>query len=70
MTGFPPPQPAEWPRCAPEEGGLDSDRLAAAVRHAARHETPWLRVALDRDPCSAHARFPEANFGLMTTRSR
>ena len=23
MTGFPPPQPAEWPRRAPDDPGLD-----------------------------------------------
>src|SRR6516164_1163907 len=69
MTGFPPPQPAEWPRWAPEDAGLDADRLAAAVRHAARHETPWLRD-LARMVASDFAECPPWNETLGPVRPR
>jgi CubicO group peptidase (beta-lactamase class C family) len=43
MSYFPPPETAEWTRRAPAALGLDPGPLAAAARHAARHETPWAR---------------------------
>src|SRR5271169_4714873 len=43
MIDFPPPHPADWPRCSPADAGLDVDTVAAAARHAAEHETPWQR---------------------------
>ena len=69
MTGFPPPQLAEWPRCAPEDAGLDPDRVAAAVRHAARHETRWLRD-LARMVTSDFAERPPWNECLGPVRPR
>jgi CubicO group peptidase (beta-lactamase class C family) len=43
MTDFPLPHPADWPRCAPAEAGLDAAPVAAAARRAAERETPWQR---------------------------
>ncbi len=43
MTYFPPPHPGAWTRAIPGEVGLDPDALAAAVRQAGEHETPWAR---------------------------
>jgi hypothetical protein len=65
MTDFPPPQPAEWPRCAPEDAGLDADRLAAAVRH----EKPWLRD-LALMVASNFAESPPWNESLGSVRRR
>ncbi|MBV8890104.1 MAG: serine hydrolase [Alphaproteobacteria bacterium] len=43
MTYVPPPYPQPWEYRDPADAGLDPARLAAAVRHAAEHETPWPR---------------------------
>jgi CubicO group peptidase (beta-lactamase class C family) len=43
MTYFPPPHPDRWERTTPSEVGLDPATLAAAVRDAGEHETPWGR---------------------------
>ena len=69
MTLFPPPQPALWPRSAPEDAGLDADRLAAAVRHAGCHETPWL-YDLARMVASDFAERPPWNACLGPVRRR
>jgi CubicO group peptidase (beta-lactamase class C family) len=69
VTCFPPPPPAAWPKSAPADAGLDADRLAAAVRHAARHETPWLRD-LARMVASDFAERPPWNETLGPVRPR
>jgi CubicO group peptidase (beta-lactamase class C family) len=43
MSFFPPPDPAGWDHSPADKAGLDPERLAAAARHAAQHETPWQR---------------------------
>ena len=43
MIAFPPPHPARWPTRSPVEAGLDPAGVAAAMAHAAEHETPWKR---------------------------
>ncbi len=43
MTTFPPPHPARWRTRSPVEAGLDPAGVAAAMAHAAEHETPWKR---------------------------
>jgi CubicO group peptidase (beta-lactamase class C family) len=42
MPDFPSPHPV-WERCEPAAAGLDPEAIAAAVRHAIEHETPWSR---------------------------
>jgi CubicO group peptidase (beta-lactamase class C family) len=43
MTYFPLSFPAERATLSPAEAGLDTEVLAAAVRHVAENETPWQR---------------------------
>jgi CubicO group peptidase (beta-lactamase class C family) len=69
MTQFPPPHPAAWPRSAPEDAGLDAARLAAVLRHAAGHETPWL-YDLARMVASDFAERPPWNETLGPVRRR
>jgi CubicO group peptidase (beta-lactamase class C family) len=52
MSYFPPPDPADWERSAPEAAGFDPPSLAAATFFAAEHETPWgrdLAEVVERD---------------------
>jgi CubicO group peptidase (beta-lactamase class C family) len=42
----PPADPAPWSRAEPSAAGFDADALAAAVRFAQAHETPWRRDLL------------------------
>jgi CubicO group peptidase (beta-lactamase class C family) len=69
MPYFPPPDPDEWARCPPEAAGLDPDKLAAAARHAAQHETPWQRD-LGRMVTSDFAEEPPWNETLGPVRPR
>jgi CubicO group peptidase (beta-lactamase class C family) len=43
MPYLPPRSPAAWKYSAPEAAGLDPAAIAAAVRYAGEHETPWSR---------------------------
>jgi CubicO group peptidase (beta-lactamase class C family) len=43
MSYVPPPFPAAWARRPPAATGLAADLVDEAARHAAGHETPWLR---------------------------
>jgi CubicO group peptidase (beta-lactamase class C family) len=43
MSYFPPPHPAPWATATPAEVALDTEAVAAAVRHAGARETPWAR---------------------------
>ncbi len=43
MPVYVPDQDERWERRAPEQVGMDGDRLAAAVEFATQHETPWPR---------------------------
>src|SRR5271165_4120706 len=43
MTYFPMPHAEPWVTATSAEAGLDSEALAAAVRHAGERETPWAR---------------------------
>ena len=69
MTDFPPPHPADWPRCSPAEAGLNADAVAAAARHAAEHETPWTRDLAEM-VLSDFSERPPANETLGPVRPR
>jgi CubicO group peptidase (beta-lactamase class C family) len=69
MRYFPPPYPARWEECAPAAAGLDPDLVAAAVQHAAGHETPWQRD-LARMVTSDFAEEPPWNETLGPVRPR
>jgi CubicO group peptidase (beta-lactamase class C family) len=43
MPYLPPRSPAAWEYSAPQAAGLDPAAIAAAVRYAGEHETPWSR---------------------------
>jgi CubicO group peptidase (beta-lactamase class C family) len=51
ISHFPPSHPL-WESATPENAGLASAPIAAAVRHAAEHETPWgrdLKAVIESD---------------------
>jgi CubicO group peptidase (beta-lactamase class C family) len=66
---FPPAGDEVWARATPEQAGLASASVAAAVAHAEAHESPWLRNLL-RHLESGHFEPPPWNEIIGPTRGR
>ncbi len=69
MTYFPPRGDDVWDRVAPQDAGFDPGAVAAAVEHAATHDSPWV-YNLQEHLNAGHFEPPPWNEIIGPTRGR